>query len=190
MYIGSIVCRTLCIVTATFATSANERSLPPARLDLRNAGDEKLDADVRGIPMPRHANVACTPVSVRACGRHLSSGCQMPAWLVEPPLSVPAPPHAYLFFFFFLQGTPRAFSREVQKRFFKGEKKAAVRQMPAASTNAYRHAGEIGGHEGWICHGASYRKKQTNQTAARKLTCTDMGESLACMSCIYAGTLT
>ena len=82
------------------------------------------------------------------------------------------------FFFFFLQGTPRAFSREVQKRFFKGEKKAAVRQMPAASTNAYRHAGEIGGHEGWICHGASYRKKQTNQTAARKLTCTDMGESL------------
>ena len=30
MHIGSIVCRTLCIVTATFATSANERSLPPA----------------------------------------------------------------------------------------------------------------------------------------------------------------
>jgi hypothetical protein len=26
--------------------------------------------------------------------------------------------------------------------------KAAVRQMPTASTNAYRHAAEIGGHEG------------------------------------------
>ena len=124
--------------------------------------------------MPRHANVACTPVSVRACGRHLSSGCQMPAWLVEPPLSVPAPPHAYLFF----PHTPRAFSREVPTVFCFFEGRSRVRQMPAASTNAYRHAGEIGGHEGWICHGASYRKKQTNQTAARKLTCTDMGESL------------
>ena len=32
-------------------------------------------------------------------------------------------------------------------------------------------------HEGGICHGAPYRKNPTNQTAARKLTCTDMGES-------------
>jgi hypothetical protein len=41
-------------------------------------------ADVRGKPMSRHATVACTPVSVRACGRQLSSGCPMPACLLEP----------------------------------------------------------------------------------------------------------
>jgi hypothetical protein len=32
-----------------------------------------------------------------------------------------------------------------------------------------------------ICHAASHRKNQTNQTTARTLKCTDMGESLACM---------
>ena len=99
----------------------------------------------------------------------------MPAWLVEPPLSVPAPPHAYLFFFFFWKARQEHFRGKFSSVL---KTKAAVTQMPTASTNAYRHAGEIGGHEGWICHGASYRKKQTNQTAARKLTCTDMGESL------------
>ena len=41
-------------------------------------------ADVRGKPMSRHATAACTPVSVRACGRQLSSGCPMPACLLEP----------------------------------------------------------------------------------------------------------
>jgi hypothetical protein len=40
---------------------------------------------------------------------------------------------------------------------------------------------KLAGHEGWICHVAPYRKNQTNQTAARKLTSTDMGKSLVCM---------
>ena len=66
----------------------------------------------------------------------------MPAWLVEPPHSVPAPP-MHLFFFH----TPRAFSRKFSSGFCL-KTKAAVRQMPTASTNAYRHAAEIGGHEG------------------------------------------
>ena len=76
---------------------------------------------------------------------------------------------------FFLNAGPKHFRGEFSSGFLKT--KAAVRQMPTASTNAYRHAAEFGGHEGWICHGAPYRKNPTNQTAARKLTCTDMGES-------------
>ena len=47
--------------------------------------------------------------------------------------------------------------------------------MPTASTNAYRHAAEIGGHEGVMPWGSV--SQESNQPAARKLTCTDMGES-------------
>jgi hypothetical protein len=99
---------------------------------------------------PRHATVTYMPVNVRAYGRHLSSGCQMTVWLVEPSLSVSAVFHVSVF----LKGTPRAFSREVQWLFVSFE---GHRCRPA-STNVCSHSGEIGGHEGWICHGVSYRK--------------------------------
>ena len=54
---------------------------------------------------------------------------------------MPAPPNAYLFFFTSQEHFRGKFSSVLKT-------KAAVTQMPTASTNAYRHAAEIGGHEG------------------------------------------
>ena len=140
MCIGSICCRTLCVVTATFATSANERSLPPARLDLRNVDDENSMQTCAEHQCPRHANVACMPVSVRACGRHLSSGCQMPAWLVEPPLSVPAPPSICFFFLFFL-ASQEHFRGKFRSGFFKDEGSGAQGGMARPTRGRRRTTG-------------------------------------------------
>jgi hypothetical protein len=101
-------------------------------------------ADVRRKPMSRHATAACTPVSVRVCGRQLSSGCPMPACLLEP-LFPCLRAHASVLFPFF-EGRQEHFRGKLRRVFLKDKKKAAVRQTPAANTNASRHAGEIGGH--------------------------------------------
>ena len=58
---------------------------------------------------------------------------------------MPAPPHASVLFF---EASQEHFRGKFSTVFDFQRTKAAVRQMPTASTNAYRHAAEIGGHEG------------------------------------------
>jgi hypothetical protein len=74
----------------------------------------------------------------------------------QPPLSVPAPP-MHLFFPFFWS----IFAGRSEAVFDFVRTKAAVRQMPAASTNACRHAGEIAGMRGGYT--IEYRIAKTNQ---------------------------
>ena len=61
---------------------------------------DSCDMALHGISTLMPANFSRVPVSVRACGRQLSSGCQMPAWLGSH--LFPCPP-MHLFFFLFVK---------------------------------------------------------------------------------------
>jgi hypothetical protein len=126
---------------------------------------------------PRQTNVPPCNCRLHACERScLRSaavfGLSNDRVFGGAPLSVPARP---CICFFFSPGEHFRGKFQAVFCFFEGRSRA--RQTPAASTNASRHAGEIGRH-GVDMPWSVVSQNQTNQTAARKLTSTDMGESL------------
>ena len=128
-------------------------------------------ADVRGKPMSPPCNCrlhACK----RSCLRSAAVFRLSNARVVGGATSFRAcAAHASVFVFF-----EEHFRGNFQAVFyFLKDNQGATDAGPRARTLTDTRQ-KLAGTRG-ICYGAPYRKNQTNQTAARKLTCTDMGES-------------